>query len=94
MTPANPIPVSAQPAADSGSGLSVELAAFAAAAGQVAAAILAVTGAGAVAKLIPLTETLLATAIKAWTSAHGAAPTIEQLQALLVDIPLVPPTAT
>ena len=73
------------------SSLPAELLTAAEAAGSIAQSILAAEG-NAVALVIPLTESLLATAIQAWTVAHGAPPTVAQLQALLPDVPLVPPT--
>lgn len=75
------------------SALPQELVTAATAAGTIAQTILTIEGEGAIAAAIPLTEQLLATAIQAFTQAHGAAPTVEQLQALLGDVPLVPPPA-
>ena len=63
------------------------------AAGAIASTILTMAGLGSTAALIPLTESLLATAIHAFTVAHGTPPTVAQLQALLGDVPLVPPTS-
>lgn len=75
------------------SALPQELLTAANAAGSIAQAILTTEGDGAIAAAIPLTESLLANAIAAWTQAHGAAPTVAQFQALLGDVPLDPPAA-
>jgi len=74
------------------SALPEELIVAAGAAGSVAAAILNAKGKTGLAQIIPLTEQLFASAIRAFTLAHGAPPTVEQFQALLGDVPLVPPT--
>ena len=74
------------------SALPQELIVAATAAGSIAQSILTVEGDGAIAAAIPLTEELLINAIAAWTHAHGAAPTMDQWQALLGDVPLVAPT--
>jgi hypothetical protein len=75
------------------SGLSETLIATTSELGMIAQTILTIEGMGAIGDVIPFTEQLLATAIKAWTDAHGVAPTVAQFQALLGDVPLVPPTA-
>lgn len=73
-------------------GLSSELITAVGAAGGIATAILAAVG-NPVASVIPLIESLLATAINAWTAANGRPPTIAELQALLVNLPLDDPKA-
>ncbi len=66
----------------------------AAAAGSIAQSILVATGKNQLAEIIPLAESLLATAIQAFTAAAGKQPTVEQFQALLGGDPVLnPPSA-
>ena len=83
----NPTPPTPAPSA-----VSQDVIVAASAAGAIAQAILTATGYGAIGAVIPLVEQLFANAIKAFTAANGAPPTVAQLQALLGDVPLVPPT--
>jgi len=79
------------PAPASSIGSELTIAAYAA--GGIAQAILAQIGLAPEAALIPLFESLIATAVKGITAAGGTPPTTAQWQALLGDIPLVPPAS-